>query len=102
MSEGRDIIEPAQWHQHDDRRVPVLDPNTDPPRVVRYVGWRPCLLCGYKSFSSKDASIREPRKWPQGQNTYKEFRLQKNMRSNSWFLFTYCSDYKCQTVSPSA
>lgn len=41
MSEGRDIIEPAQWHQRDDRRVPVLDRNYDPPRVVRYVGWRP-------------------------------------------------------------
>ena len=41
MSEGRDIIEPAQWPQRNDKREPVLDPNTDPPRVVRYVGWRP-------------------------------------------------------------
>ena len=30
MSEGRDIIEPAQWPQRDDRRVPVLDTNNQP------------------------------------------------------------------------
>ena len=51
MSEGRDIIEPAQWPQRNDKRVPVLDMNFDPPRVVRYVGWRPCTCCGRKFFS---------------------------------------------------
>ena len=44
MSERHDIIEPAQWHQRDDKREPVLDRNYDSPRVVRYIGWR--RACG--------------------------------------------------------
>lgn len=31
MKEGRDIVEPAQWQPADDKRVPVLDPNANPP-----------------------------------------------------------------------
>lgn len=58
MSEGRDIIEPAMRHPADDRREPVLDRNYDPPRVVRYVGWRPCLRCGRKFFSRDVAGVR--------------------------------------------
>ena len=58
MSEGRDIIEPAQWHQRDDMRGRVLDHNYDPPRVVRYVGWRPCIRCGRKFCSSDVAEVR--------------------------------------------
>ena len=58
MSEGRDIIEPAQWPQRNDKRVPVLGTNFDPPRVVRYVGWRPCTCCGKKFFSRDVAGVR--------------------------------------------
>ena len=58
MSEGRDIIEPAQWPQRNDKRVPVLDMNFDPPRVVRYVGWRPCTCCGKKIVSRDVAGVR--------------------------------------------
>lgn len=58
MDEGRDIIEPAQWHPADDKRVPVLDRNCDPPRVVRYVGWRACIRCGRKFFSRDVAGVR--------------------------------------------
>lgn len=58
MSEGRDIVDPVMWHPADDRRVPVLDPNTSPPRVVRYVGWRPCIRCGRKFFSRDVAGVR--------------------------------------------
>ena len=58
MSEGREIIEPAQWPQRNDKRVPVLDMNFDPPRVVRYVGWCPCTCCGKKFFSRDVAGVR--------------------------------------------
>lgn len=55
---GLDIVEPDQWDPADDRRVPVLDRNYDPPRVVRYVGWRPCIRCGRKFFSRDVAGVR--------------------------------------------
>lgn len=55
---GRDIIEPVQWHPPDDKRMPVIDPNTNPPRVVRYVGWRSCLRCGHKFFSLDVVRVR--------------------------------------------
>ncbi len=58
MDEGRDIVEPVYWPQRDDRREPVLDPNYDPPRVIRYVGWRPCTCCGHKFFSRDVAGVR--------------------------------------------
>lgn len=58
MTEGRDIVEPVYWPQRDDRREPVLDPNYDPPCVIRYVGWRPCSCCGKKFFSRDVAGIR--------------------------------------------
>lgn len=58
MREGSDIIEPAQWGPADDKRVPVLDPNTSPPRVIRYVGWRLCLRCGRKFFSRDVVAVR--------------------------------------------
>ena len=37
MSEGRDIIEPPQWHQRDDRRGAGAEPELQPARIVRYV-----------------------------------------------------------------
>lgn len=58
MSEGREIIEAAQWQQRNDKRVPILDMNFDPPRVVRYVGWQPCIRGGLKFFSHDVALIR--------------------------------------------
>lgn len=58
MTEGRDIVEPLMWHPPDEKRVPVLDPNTSPPRIIRYVGWRPCIRCGRKFFSKDVAGVR--------------------------------------------
>ena len=58
MSEGRDIIEPAQWPQRNDKRVPVLDMNFDPPRVDCDVGGLPCPCCGKKFFSRAAAGVR--------------------------------------------
>jgi hypothetical protein len=55
---GLDIVEPVIWHPADDRRVPVLDENVSPPRVVRYVGWRSCIKCGKQFFSRDVAGVR--------------------------------------------
>lgn len=55
---GLDIVEPDQWHPADDRRVPVLDENVSPPRVVRYVGWRSCIKCSRQFFSRDVAGVR--------------------------------------------
>lgn len=55
---GLDIEEPAQWNPADDRRVPVIDRNVSPPRVVRYVGWRPCMRCSQTFFSPDVTGIR--------------------------------------------
>jgi hypothetical protein len=55
---GLDIVEPDQWHPADDRRVPVLDENVSPPRVVRYVGWRSCMKCSEQFFSRDIAGVR--------------------------------------------
>lgn len=54
MSEGRDIIEPAQWPQRNDKRVPVLDMNFDPP---------PCgSLCRLASLLLLRQKVLQPRR----------------------------------------
>ncbi len=50
---GKVIDEPLQWQfvEGDTRREPVLDHNFEPPRVVRYVGYRKCMSCPKYFFS---------------------------------------------------
>jgi hypothetical protein len=55
LTVGREILEPSQWPDDGGtRRVEVLDPNFDPPRVVRRVGWRPRMRCCRFFFFSQD------------------------------------------------
>lgn len=61
---GFDLVEPKHWPSDGgERREPVLDPNFEPPRTVRLVGWRPCMCCG-KSFWSED--VKRQRLHPDG------------------------------------
>ncbi|MFL0336308.1 hypothetical protein ACEU0A_004197 [Stenotrophomonas maltophilia] len=56
---GRGLIEPERWpNDGGARRAPVMDPNCDPPRVVRRVGWRRCMCCGRFHFSEDVARAR--------------------------------------------
>jgi|SRR5690348_8906898 len=56
---GRELIEPARWpNDGGARRAPVMDPNCDPPRVVRQVGWLRCMCCGRHHFSEDVARAR--------------------------------------------
>lgn len=57
---GKELIEPAPWAFNGDfsKRAPVLNPNFDPPRVIRYVGWARCMRCGSHYFSEDVIRIR--------------------------------------------
>lgn len=57
---GQPIEEPEPWPFDGDlsRRRPVVDPNFDPPRAVRRVGWLRCLRCRRPHFSEDVAAIR--------------------------------------------
>ncbi len=57
---GRDIEEPAPWPFDGDltRRRPVVNPNFEPPRVMRRVGWLRCLLCRRPHFSGDVVQVR--------------------------------------------
>lgn len=57
---AKPIVEPKQWHPSDGgkRREPVIDHNDNPPRVVRYVGWRKCLKCRTDFFSADVRCLR--------------------------------------------
>lgn len=50
---GKALIEPARWPFSGDltRRASVMDPNVEPPRVIRRVGWVRCMSCGRPHFS---------------------------------------------------
>lgn len=53
------IIEPAYWvFDGGARRANVLDPNFDPPRVIRRVGWVKCMRCQRFHFSGNVVSVR--------------------------------------------
>ncbi|MDV6873280.1 hypothetical protein FA568_00590 [Pseudomonas aeruginosa] len=46
------FIEPERWpNDGGARRAPVMDPNFDPPKVVRQVGWVKCMCCSRFHFS---------------------------------------------------
>ena len=54
---GKPIEEPSIWPDDGtDYREPVIDPNDN--RVIRYVGWRPCLCCKRRFFSRWVSGIR--------------------------------------------
>lgn len=56
---GKPVAEPAPWkYDGGKRRAPVLDPNFDPPRVVRRVGWRKCMCCATPMWSEDVVRIR--------------------------------------------
>lgn len=56
---GRELIEPTRWpNDGGARRAPVMDPNYDPPRVVRRVGWLRCMSCDRHHFSEDVARAR--------------------------------------------
>jgi hypothetical protein len=62
MKVGHAIREPKQWDDDGGVRVEVVtDPNwliNGQPRVVRRVGWRPCMCCKRGHFSQDIARIR--------------------------------------------
>ena len=56
---ARELVEPARWpNDGGARRAPVMDPNYDPPRVVRRVGWLRCMCCWRSHFSEDVARAR--------------------------------------------
>lgn len=57
---GFALVEPERWPFDGDltRRAPVLDPNMQPPRIVRRVGWLRCMLCSRPHFSEDVVGIR--------------------------------------------
>lgn len=69
---GIGIAEPHIWiDDGTNRREPVIDQNDNPSRIVRYVGWQPCLKCRKRYFSRDCRSIRlcDPCKNGQPQQT---------------------------------
>ncbi len=49
---AKPLVEPTRWALDGGvRRANVIDPNVQPPRVVRTVGWRRCMCCGRFHFS---------------------------------------------------
>ena len=56
---ARPLTEPERWpNDGGARRAPVMDPNYDPPRLVRRVGWLHCMCCGRSHFSEDVARAR--------------------------------------------
>lgn len=53
------FFDPEPWDADGGvRREPVLDTDCDPPRVVRYVGWRVCMNCRRQFWSEDVRAIR--------------------------------------------
>lgn len=53
------FVEPRCWpYDNGSRREPVLDTDQNPPRGVRYVGWRACLRCRRPYFSPGVQGVR--------------------------------------------
>ena len=53
------LIEPTPWPLDGGaRRANVLDPNFDPPRVIRRVGWVKCMRCQRFHFSGDVVAVR--------------------------------------------
>jgi hypothetical protein len=57
--QGSVFIEPNMWDFDGfKRREPVLDPDYFPPRVVRFIGWNPCMRCAREFFSHDVKAVR--------------------------------------------
>jgi hypothetical protein len=57
VAEG--FVEPERWdYDGGERREFVLDMDFNPPRIVREVGWRPCLKCGKPFFTEDVVRLR--------------------------------------------
>lgn len=54
------LVEPERWPFDGDltRRASVMDPNVEPPRLVRRVGYVRCMRCWWPHFSEDVARIR--------------------------------------------
>ena len=53
------LIEPTPWPLDGGaRRANVLDPNFDPPRVIRRMGWVRCMRCQRFHFSGDVVAVR--------------------------------------------
>lgn len=56
---AKPLIEPAHWPFNGySLRKSVLDPSFEPHRLVRRIGWRPCLRCKRPHFSDDVSRIR--------------------------------------------
>ncbi len=57
---GRSLVEPPRWAYDGDltRRASVMDPNAQPPKLVRRIGWVRCMRCRRPHFSEDVARIR--------------------------------------------
>nr|WP_282271095.1 hypothetical protein [Stenotrophomonas sp. PS02298] len=56
---AKPLIESEPWpNDNGARRAPVMDPNFDPPKVVRSIGWLRCMCCGRFTFSEDVVRVR--------------------------------------------
>ena len=57
---GKPLIEPTRWKYNGDMvaKAPVLDPDFTPARVIRYVGYRPCMKCKLPFWTEAVGRIR--------------------------------------------
>ena len=56
---GQNSVEINKWsYDRGTRRANVLDPNFDPPRIIRRVGWVKCMRCQRFHFSGNVVSVR--------------------------------------------
>ena len=56
---GERLEEPTPWAwDGGKRREPVLDHDHNPPRVVRKVGWRSCMCCARRFWSTDVIRVR--------------------------------------------
>lgn len=56
---AKPLIEPKQWpFDGGVRRAQVLNPNFNPPRVIRKIGWLRCMACRRYHFSQDVARVR--------------------------------------------
>ncbi|WP_332823339.1 hypothetical protein [Stutzerimonas kunmingensis] len=56
---AKPLIEPKPWpFDGGVRRAQVLNPNFNPPRVIRKIGWIRCMACRRYHFSQDVARVR--------------------------------------------
>ena len=56
---AKPLIEPRRWANDEGKRhAPVLDPNFNPPKVIRHMGWKRCMSCWRFHFSEDIVRVR--------------------------------------------